>query len=109
MISIHAAHEGQRLIDSVALTSSVKFQSTLPTKGSDALPSLILIHHKKFQSTLPTKGSDGAEATITGVAGISIHAAHEGQRRVKAVNADGPLRFQSTLPTKGSDCAALNL
>ena len=81
------------------------FQSTLPTRGSDAIVNklfffkrVISIHaphegerHKvsaffvgiwEFQSTLPTRGSD---ANVT----VLVH---------------GFVQFQSTLPTRGSDC-----
>ena len=57
-ISIHAPHEGERLILWPKMISSPKFQSTLPTRGSDGivcfLPPLAFL--------------------------ISIHAPHEGER-----------------------------
>ena len=59
---------------------------------------------RQFQSTLPTRGSDDSGSAIMRTAAfISIHAPHEGERRI----AIGPSRydrlFQSTLPTRGSD------
>ncbi len=60
-ISIHAPHEGER-----------------PANGAyDA------IARDRFQSTLPTRGSDRRRALIRcGVVGISIHAPHEGERPI---------------------------
>ena len=81
-----------------------KFQSTLPTRGSDFFFYLLALRHyvsihaphegerqlfsrfsiffNRFQSTLPTRGSDGHHHTAVSSAS----------------------RFQSTLPTRGSDC-----
>ena len=78
-----------------------------------------------FQSTLPTRGSDFLPPMQKGSLGISIHAPHEGERRLEQGNGllcayfnprsprGGatwtildlkPRRlFQSTLPTRGSD------
>ena len=56
-ISIHAPHEGERL-----------------------LPSKMLRRQWKFQSTLPTRGSDTANSLFFSGAKISIHAPHEGER-----------------------------
>ena len=81
------------------------FQSTLPTRGSDMQYKSVTITVARFQSTLPTRGSDGAApppwaalwdfnprsprggATISfvphgGNRAISIHAPHEGERRI---------------------------
>ena len=64
------------------------FQSTLPTRGSDATPwPTCAAEHRKFQSTLPTRGSDP----------------------VMRSKASLPDRFQSTLPTRGSDEAAQSM
>ena len=59
---------------------------------------------KMFQSTLPTRGSD-ALLVLLGllIAAVSIHAPHEGERRHIAHNAYITPKFQSTLPTRGSD------
>ena len=81
-ISIHAPHEGERHSPSALPTTPhrIKFQSTLPTRGSDRAASIyrFLQHHFNprsprggatldpdwpgwddvFQSTLPTRGSD---------------------------------------------------
>ena len=63
------------------LTCVMLFQSTLPTRGSDAV-----VHIKRgfadvFQSTLPTRGSDmKAYEEYTIQINVSIHAPHEGER-----------------------------
>ena len=58
----------------------------------------------KFQSTLPTRGSDrdyrgGLDRPLI----VSIHAPHEGERHIGAEKAGTGYTFQSTLPTRGSD------
>ena len=56
-ISIHAPHEGERLVASAQIFGGFQFQSTLPTRGSDQ------------------ESGDPAAAGH-----ISIHAPHEGER-----------------------------
>ena len=79
-----------------------------------------------FQSTLPTRGSDACAHPTPAIGAISIHAPHEGERpsaskssrgqiyfnpRSPRGGATGSIRslcmgsvpFQSTLPTRGSD------
>ena len=104
MISIHAPHEGERLYIMSHVVTKSKFQSTLPTRGSDRLTSPMMRGEKVFQSTLPTRGSDralpvfhihnglhfnprsprgGATALYFSFCAercISIHAPHEGER-----------------------------
>ena len=60
-ISIHAPHEGERLFGTAEDGVPVLFQSTLPTRGSDALYASCRRWRSSFQSTLPTRGSDHAE------------------------------------------------
>ena len=126
-ISIHAPHEGERRMAYRFAQNAAKFQSTLPTRGSDHFYRLLMPYFRKFQSTLPTRGSDfgaclregginqyfnprsprgGATRFIRYIWSniiISIHAPHEGERPRNKIAA-APLRqFQSTLPTRGSD------
>ena len=104
-----------------------KFQSTLPTRGSDGqarpqnlkpvyfnprsprggatvLPIYQADSRASFQSTLPTRGSDqlGYPSYTTG-SRISIHAPHEGERLTSTAPKISRRAFQSTLPTRGSD------
>ena len=59
---------------------------------------------RRFQSTLPTRGSDASPAdAYCSIDMISIHAPHEGERRTNSALCCSILLFQSTLPTRGSD------
>ena len=79
-VSIHAPREGERLGDTrgpgcppsfnprsprggatrnvTVFSSSSRFQSTLPARGSDQLPHVQIALAVRFQSTLPARGSD---------------------------------------------------
>ena len=131
-ISIHAPHEGERLKRHLLVSppsyfnprsprggatrysnpSNIikRFQSTLPTRGSDVPIINIGLKAWKFQSTLPTRGSDFAGIGSTNYVAlnfnprsprggatpsckhcesnlsISIHAPHEGERRLRGAN-----------------------
>ena len=60
-----------------------------------------------FQSTLPTRGSDYIVSRRRLTRLISIHAPHEGERRIGLLNVGSFVTFQSTLPTRGSDCVEI--
>ena len=103
-VSIHAPHEGERPFIRKKQGLFMTFQSTLPTRGSDVgmlaqsvsassfnprsprggatytptCPILPLA----FQSTLPTRGSDSSFTASSNDIKVSIHAPHEGERRV---------------------------
>ena len=85
---------------------------------------------KRFQSTLPTRGSDSDIVNLSLTLVISIHAPHEGERLDELQDVDTereisihaphegerPLFsliermdgiFQSTLPTRGSDLSLI--
>ena len=82
-ISIHAPHEGERHFAVIARAQNQTFQSTLPTRGSDKPVKLVWVVYPQFQSTLPTRGSDlSAYNPIDNAVRISIHAPHEGERRL---------------------------
>ncbi len=80
VISIHAPHEGERLCARRCLKCTTRFQSTLPTRGSDKL-------------------NDESHTASN----ISIHAPHEGERPAGVYDENCEALFQSTLPTRGSD------
>ena len=42
----------------------LRFQSTLPTRGSDCVGIAVEQFRQRFQSTLPTRGSDVIKAAI---------------------------------------------
>ena len=103
-ISIHAPHEGERPTPAARISIILPFQSTLPTRGSDISTAGSAATVRRFQSTLPTRGSDdmpGGEEWEK--IKISIHAPHEGERRIPIYSFAMINGFQSTLPTRGSD------
>ena len=104
-VSIHAPHEGERRCSRRSAPGSrLRFQSTLPTRGSDATASLISGASRfGFNPRSPRGGATAKtlDALITEV--VSIHAPHEGERLALASTAVRRSRFQSTLPTRGSD------
>ena len=79
-ISIHAPHEGERQMYGAFGTRSRRFQSTLPTRGSDHGEVAAEYSTLVFQSTLPTRGSDYSVDVSGTQQIISIHAPHEGER-----------------------------
>ena len=83
------------------------FQSTLPTRGSDFIPPKFLISWPYFNPRSPRGGATSwSLVTLVKPLSISIHAPHEGERRVAAAKTGRCWRFQSTLPTRGSDAPA---
>ena len=59
-----------------------RFQSTLPTRGSDVDDVFWYEPDREFQSTLPTRGSDDQrDKRLQERIDVSIHAPHEGERR----------------------------
>ena len=79
-VSIHAPREGERLRKFVPANSDVKFQSTLPARGSDC-------RYAVYRFTQY----------------VSIHAPREGERLAASNLPNEPRQFQSTLPARGSD------
>ena len=79
------------------------FQSTLPTRGSDAVRGLFHIPNP-ISIHAPHEGERHGNDIVKDVAvKISIHAPHEGERRKGRMMVVGGGEFQSTLPTRGSD------
>ena len=80
-ISIHAPHEGERRIELIISHNQTDFNPRSP-RGGATNGAYDAIARDKFQSTLPTRGSDGVcMFDCTPALGISIHAPHEGERR----------------------------
>ena len=125
-ISIHAPHEGERPGTAGAADSRQKFQSTLPTRGSDGIRSARARVPSYFNPRSPRGGATNPPPTYTvtvtisihaphegerpfglqihgGLTKISIHAPHEGERRFTSSHPGQSGLFQSTLPTRGSD------
>ena len=87
IVSIHAPHEGERPACKKRFGGPKKFQSTLPTRGSDLGAGAALHCRPLFQSTLPTRGSDAAHIAPTcWRQPVSIHAPHEGERLSSMLN-----------------------
>ena len=103
-VSIHAPREGERPAAKCRNGGEVRFQSTLPARGSDArlkgsparrsgfqstLPArgsdnvrmAVSISRLQFQSTLPARGSDWQDCLPADLGNVSIHAPREGERR----------------------------
>ena len=103
VISIHAPHEGERLRQAVAVEKHKHFNPRSPRGGATknlAIP----LRPDIFQSTLPTRGSDARVVFLAHAPlHISIHAPHEGERLADLGVVVVRVEFQSTLPTRGSD------
>ena len=83
-----------------------RFQSTLPTRGSDGSPPRKSKAPPKFQSTLPTRGSDRCGRGTRGVHyGFNPRSPRGGATAITTEDLQR-LLFQSTLPTRGSDFPA---
>ena len=125
-VSIHAPHEGERLLRLLnrARVSLVSIHA--PHEGERRPLDITRILANAFQSTLPTRGSDACAHPTPAIGAVSIHAPHEGERPGTHVtrlrvwigfNPRSPRggatcavvagargeKFQSTLPTRGSD------
>ena len=111
-ISIHAPHEGERRQHRRRRATSLShfnprsprggatrsagrkalekiiFQSTLPTRGSDIIISMPSFFLKDFNPRSPRGGATFSPCLFRDMLSISIHAPHEGERRV-ACNAGG--------------------
>ena len=60
----------------------------------------------KFQSTLPTRGSDSYGGVEHIIQGISIHAPHEGERRLPSAAAPQARDFNPRSPRGGATSAS---
>ena len=103
-ISIHAPHEGERLRIIKDKDREGRFQSTLPTRGSDALEQEVRNLTAEISIHAPHEGERQEAHDVGYVMGeISIHAPHEGERLAGGLADLTRELFQSTLPTRGSD------
>ena len=90
-----------------SISSTTLFQSTLPTRGSDAYAHVLALTHQLFQSTLPTRGSDFQRyPLIQPQPAVSIHAPHEGERPAFSAAAFSDKSFNPRSPRGG---ATINL
>ena len=126
-VSIHAPHEGERRSPRRSASPALRcFNPRSPRGGATYQYAYGLYADKVFQSTLPTRGSDAVRvrastfgmcfnprsprggATPVGreqqvLHDVSIHAPHEGERPNYLAGIARDIVFQSTLPTRGSD------
>ena len=58
-------------------------------RGGATLSDAIWRDQKRFQSTLPTRGSDIYTAIVEAAEAVSIHAPHEGERHNLQISGDG--------------------
>ena len=79
-ISIHAPHEGERLIAKSTIRAKIQFQSTLPTRGSDHT-AWRFGRHIRISIHAPHEGErPHLNLLYRSIYAISIHAPHEGER-----------------------------
>ena len=79
-ISIHAPHEGERRACALPAAHSERFQSTLPTRGSDTYAPAGRHSDCHFNPRSPRGGATCHILFDRQVGLISIHAPHEGER-----------------------------
>ena len=101
VISIHAPHEGERPPYGAWLSAVDTFQSTLPTRGSDFLPIKSLDKCRNFNPRSPRGGATAAGVRYCDETEISIHAPHEGERRSEARRANARIRISIHAPHEG--------
>ena len=108
-VSIHAPHEGERRGRTMTQYADADVSIHAPHEGERRQKFLWPNVAYKFQSTLPTRGSDAFVPCADCYGGVSIHAPHEGERRILCSFLVLCTWFQSTLPTRGSDHAVTTL
>ena len=79
-ISIHAPHEGERRSPANASGRRYYISIHAPHEGERPFGKEKKKMEKRFQSTLPTRGSDSDIVNLSLTLVISIHAPHEGER-----------------------------
>ena len=103
MISIHAPHEGERPQTAPQLQCVRRFQSTLPTRGSDRRPAGIARHIHYFNPRSPRGGATKMRISYTINTKYFNPRSPRGGATKPRNSFASTLRFQSTLPTRGSD------
>ena len=89
-------------LESGRYKSMLLFQSTHPTRGCDKADEWLEANNFAFQSTHPTRGCDFKELTLRFPATISIHAPHEGVRRVRVLDIFNSDNFNPRTPRGGA-------
>ena len=102
-ISIHAPHEGERRSFLHHQTAFMNFNPRSPRGGATRAALRVRPWATNFNPRSPRGGATGYHHGGLAAAAISIHAPHEGERRLYAEGKLAEYIFQSTLPTRGSD------
>ena len=105
-ISIHAPHEGERLALDLETTGLDPISIHAPHEGERPVGRAIDAYITSFQSTLPTRGSDmerGGWKTDTTIFQSTLPT--RGSDSLFNRSNAQRTKFQSTLPTRGSDAA----
>ena len=102
-ISIHAPREGERRgLDNTRATTG-NFNPRSPRGGATARLRKIIMLPLKFQSTLPARGSDRGMPLAKAAGKISIHAPREGERPwVRIPGRKWPSDFNPRSPRGGA-------
>ena len=103
-ISIHAPHEGERRFPlGIVPRGRINFNPRSLRGGSDYIIMTFIHTFGHFNPRSPRGGATIRRSRADFVAGISIHAPHEGERPLSQCTIRPLQSFQSTLPTRGSD------
>ena len=105
-ISIHAPHEGERRSRLPLLIRAERFQSTLPTRGSEAEKIVPMNEISQSGARSPRGGASFCGRGNFLPYGSPEHAPHEGERQCARAYAQQHNRVRSTLPTRGSESPA---
>ena len=100
-ISIHAPHEGERLNDKANANRERLFQSTLPTRGSDADAHAPAEARGDFNPRSPRGGATYTAMDLSSIRRISIHAPHEGERLCCNMNVLADVQISIHAPHEG--------
>ena len=103
IISIHAPHEGERQEIEFTRTDDTKFQSTLPTRGSDMKRGGLHLRHMHFNPRSPRGGATQGRQKQQAETGYFNPRSPRGGATIQGGVMMYSFLFQSTLPTRGSD------
>ena len=92
-ISIHAPHEWERRRRNRTMCGAAQFQSTLPTRGSDAPLTAQILCVTYFNPRSPRGGATPLRCAYDCGRLISIHAPHEGERCSATIRTICPMRY----------------
>ena len=100
-VSIHAPHEGERRKIIYLWWGFKPFQSTLPTRGSDDCSAGWGYAPSCFNPRSPRGGATAVTYTPQTLTVVSIHAPHEGERRIQICSECGEEHVSIHAPHEG--------